>query len=764
MADDPAAAPYHYLPIPPTSKCIRVLDVDAASTEAAAVVGLLRIVDLETSPDFTAISYVWGSPKDNRIITCSGVDIVVSVNGYSALQHLRARLGAFTIWIDAVCIDQKNTKEKEHQIPLMGDIYSQAATVYVWLGEGNEKSDRAIKYMETAGFLDYFQAESGDTKTPKADYGRPFLAACSATIARWSLIRHPFVFHDSVGTWRGPLSPIILRLCSRDAKYATEDDLLDLLQRDWISRLWTYQEILLASNPVIVCGSTHICWNRFAISLIFLATASPRLGSYMCPWKRVAMSRQDINPDCVNSDPASDSSLEGYAEFSRRMCRLHRLTDRISFCFLGFLLAFLLWSAFLGSNPHERKVIFAVSLTAVFIILVMMVRLVLLSSPRVLYRNEERQTNVNDLIDGVYTRDATVSKDMAFGLWAILQRRTRHPLPRVDYGESKEAIYLSFSRLLVQITGSPHLVLIAAMNNMKGQPSWVPDWTPNEHRENKWGDIERLIRSNHVTRGDKSSCPFGISKHCDLGDVDRTRVLAAPGEVADDTDRGNLGNIRISMVGDHAISIHGRRQGVVVATFNFYKTQSSYQQAEYRKHIHNLGRLLQILETTNMNLPFYGHIGTFAQFDCWERFICRHRRKEVSALFSLLRDGSRWGTSKATDHNLLSTHIAVCNALADDSTILFQGSNPGPLGRPSIGECRRNVKPGDLIIRCPGVEIPIIVRPCFDGRNGVQIKSIAFSPQWSNQTKLRERLRHVLSRTLQPHGSVQSELEEFHVY
>ena len=195
MAHGSAAAPYHSLPIPPSSKCIRVLDVDGASTEAAAVVGHLRIVDLETSPDFTAISYVWGSPKDNRTITCNGVDIVVSVNGYSALQHLRTRFGAFTIWIDAICIDQKNTKEKEHQIPLMGDVYSRAATVYVWLGEGNEKTDRAIEYMETAGFLDYFQAEGRDTKTPGADYGRPFLAAFSATIARWSLTRHPFVFH-----------------------------------------------------------------------------------------------------------------------------------------------------------------------------------------------------------------------------------------------------------------------------------------------------------------------------------------------------------------------------------------------------------------------------------------------------------------------------------------------------------------------------------------------------------------------------------------
>jgi hypothetical protein len=106
------------------------------------------------------------------------------------------------------------------------------------------------------------------------------------------------------------------------------------------------------------------------------------------------------------------------------------------------------------------------------------------------------QIIVDDLIDGIDTREATCSEDMAFGLWAILQRRTRLALPQVDYEESKETIYVAFSRVLVQITTSPTLLLVAAMNNMDGQPSWVPDWTPRTQRDCDWGDIEELIREN----------------------------------------------------------------------------------------------------------------------------------------------------------------------------------------------------------------------------------------------------------------------------
>jgi hypothetical protein len=66
----------------------------------------------------------------------------------------------------------------------------------------------------------------------------------------------------------------------------------------------------------------------------------------------------------------------------------------------------------------------------------------------------------------------------------------------VDYEDSQETIYVAFSRVLLQITASPTLLLVAGMNNMEGQPSWVPDWTPKTQRDCDWGDIEELIREN----------------------------------------------------------------------------------------------------------------------------------------------------------------------------------------------------------------------------------------------------------------------------
>ncbi|KAF2741727.1 heterokaryon incompatibility, partial [Sporormia fimetaria CBS 119925] len=93
----------------------------------------LSVVHLSTNPSYAALSYVWGSPGDDQLL-CQGKLLPITRNCYSAIWHLRKKLGSFFIWVDAVCIDQTNDKEKEQQMALMEKIYANAKNVYIWLG------------------------------------------------------------------------------------------------------------------------------------------------------------------------------------------------------------------------------------------------------------------------------------------------------------------------------------------------------------------------------------------------------------------------------------------------------------------------------------------------------------------------------------------------------------------------------------------------------------------------------------------------------
>jgi hypothetical protein len=115
------------------------------------------LIDLDSDASFAALSYVWGFSKESRSISCGSVIIEVTENCYAALLALRRTRGAFTIWVDAICINQQDVREKEHQIPLMGAIYGMAKTVYVWLGEGDDSTNRAMDYLNRTGLRKYYE-------------------------------------------------------------------------------------------------------------------------------------------------------------------------------------------------------------------------------------------------------------------------------------------------------------------------------------------------------------------------------------------------------------------------------------------------------------------------------------------------------------------------------------------------------------------------------------------------------------------------------
>ena len=176
---------FESLPLQEGTRSIRVLDVKKSISMAGQdpIQCELRVINLDSDGNnsFNALSYVWGVEwTGNYFISCGSSLFGVTRNCHSALNHLRAKLGEFTIWIDAICINQANEKEKTEQIRLMGDIYAEAEAVYVWLGDSDAATDRALTYLKTAGYMkDYFI--DGDPEMPSLE--KPRLGA-----AAWKLL------------------------------------------------------------------------------------------------------------------------------------------------------------------------------------------------------------------------------------------------------------------------------------------------------------------------------------------------------------------------------------------------------------------------------------------------------------------------------------------------------------------------------------------------------------------------------------------------
>jgi hypothetical protein len=178
--------------ITPGTACVRLLRVLASSFDPDRPIRCeLSVADLDTKPVYCAISYVWGTealvPKN---VICDGVALTVTDNCYAALHSLRGRLGSFVIWIDALCINQQDDRDKEQQIKHTGKIYANACTTYIWIGEGDATTKKVFEYLSYAGFLQYC---FGDT--PRTINPRPRSAFTKHTLTRWISRKSYFPYH-----------------------------------------------------------------------------------------------------------------------------------------------------------------------------------------------------------------------------------------------------------------------------------------------------------------------------------------------------------------------------------------------------------------------------------------------------------------------------------------------------------------------------------------------------------------------------------------
>jgi hypothetical protein len=136
-------APYQYSPLNEEAGEIRLLTLHPGPLNSEIYVVLHNETLTKTNtPAFEALSYTWGSMENLHDIRVgpSGNDVLsVTRNLAVALQYLRYAEKVRVLWIDAVCIDQKNTKERGQQVERMRDIYTLADRVVVWWRRGAEQ-------------------------------------------------------------------------------------------------------------------------------------------------------------------------------------------------------------------------------------------------------------------------------------------------------------------------------------------------------------------------------------------------------------------------------------------------------------------------------------------------------------------------------------------------------------------------------------------------------------------------------------------------
>lgn len=109
-------------------------------------------VPLSQDPVFWALSYTWGSLSNKEKILVNDTPFPVTLNLFEALLEIRKQVRSLQdkktiplLWIDAICLDQGDDREKSIEVPRMSLIYGKCERVLVWIGLVNEEEEKAIK-------------------------------------------------------------------------------------------------------------------------------------------------------------------------------------------------------------------------------------------------------------------------------------------------------------------------------------------------------------------------------------------------------------------------------------------------------------------------------------------------------------------------------------------------------------------------------------------------------------------------------------------
>jgi hypothetical protein len=215
ISHDNPVEDHEYLPLDPVAGEIRLVVVANNPDPAAPLVLHLAHCPPASDVQYHALSYTWGNEPESKEVNVNGQRMLIRPNLDSALRSLRSPTNDLAVWVDAICINQRDTLEKNQQIPRMGHILEKAMTVICYTGEADEHSELALDFVK--------------------------------------LLRQPMIRMDNERNFqvghpdRIPPDKLPLHCAA----------LYQFFMRPYFRRAWVLQEVSLASNPLIICGKNR---------------------------------------------------------------------------------------------------------------------------------------------------------------------------------------------------------------------------------------------------------------------------------------------------------------------------------------------------------------------------------------------------------------------------------------------------------------------------------------------------------------------------
>ena len=270
---------------------------------------------------YRCLSYVWGSAQDQQIIQLGQLRHTVTRNLDAALRQLWSNGVRSGLWIDALCINQREQAEKSRQVAMMGRIFAELDEVLICLGLA--KSAPSTK--------------SESNSRPPMDVA-PSVSVDHLVYDVMQSLADDIHFHELQipGQCRARKCPCPSRngLDESSGSSSIVAALEVVFDSRWFERACTLQEILLAKKAAIMLEKQILPWD-------LVSRAWVNMGNHM----------RSCCSECVFSLP--DLDLEAFYRVSDRFLHLAYAKESLEEG-QHLIHALLQFSSRVSTNPRDK--------------------------------------------------------------------------------------------------------------------------------------------------------------------------------------------------------------------------------------------------------------------------------------------------------------------------------------------------------------------------------------------------------------------------
>lgn len=217
---------------------------------------------------YKALSYAWGDLSQHKAaeVYINGELFIIGSNLHAGLAQLRQNGVQSWMWVDSICINQSDYEEKTWQVAQMGAIFTQAELVYIWLGQSCDKTGLAMGFISSIGpralALGLLDMSTWYKIQPQI---QDLISELASEPSRQRYIEHNPAVIEQVELARFAIDlfeePGMRGRSSGNASLV--DGINRIFQQDYWYRIWVIQEVALANDAVVLCGTKAVPINSF---------------------------------------------------------------------------------------------------------------------------------------------------------------------------------------------------------------------------------------------------------------------------------------------------------------------------------------------------------------------------------------------------------------------------------------------------------------------------------------------------------------------